>query len=192
MTGIHHTILLVAADPPRQRWLMVRYYRQKLLDGFELLKAAVYLCKLRAGGLASGGILCPLLVLFFFATPAYAVQSHGGAEGLVSHQLGHLLFIFAMAVLLFRLNGSHLSTAGWHEFRGFLWIILFWNLLTFTGHWMHYYVEDECFIHHDTRIIAFDIHNLPDLLFYLTRLDHLLLVPAFFLLLFAIRKWGRD
>ena len=135
--------------------------------------------------------ICSMLALVIGAAPrAYAVQSHGGAEGLVSHQLGHLLFFSGMSILLWRIRKAGLSGPGWQEFKIFLWFILLWNVLTFTGHWMHEMLVTGHFIRNDGRVLSFQVHTLSDLIFYLTRLDHLLLVPAFFLLLLAIRKWG--
>ncbi len=133
-----------------------------------------------------------LVTLFFPVAQAYGVQSHGGIEGLVSHQLGHFLFTFAMVVLLLQLSEFSLAGPGWNEFRGFLWCIIFWNLLTFAGHLMREEVAAESFTRHDGHVIAFQIDNFSNLLFYLTRLDHLLLVPAFFLLLLSIKKWGQN
>ncbi len=130
--------------------------------------------------------------LFFSAAQAHAVQVHSGAEGLVSHQLGHLLFTLAMVVLLLRLSRSQLQGPGWQEFKGFLWLIISWNALTFTGHWMQHSIPSGQFIRQNTHISAFVINSGFDLLFYLTRLDHLLLVPAFILLLLAIRNWGLE
>ncbi len=124
-------------------------------------------------------------------SPAYGVQSHGGAEGLISHQLGHILFTLAMVLLLFQLTRSRLTGPGWYEFRGFLWAIILWNTLTFTGHWMQEGMAAEFFIRQDNRIAAFQVDSFANLIFYLTRLDHLLLVPAFFMLLLALQKWGR-
>lgn len=121
---------------------------------------------------------------------AYGVQSHGGAEGLVSHQLGHLLFTLAMVVLLLRLGEFRMSGPGWYEFKGALYFFIFWNIFTFAGHWIGEKVTPESFIRQDGHVSAFQIDSFTDLLFYLTRLDHLILVPAFFLLLLAIRKWG--
>ncbi len=146
---------------------------------------------------AGYGILPTLILsqpaaLLFSAAQAQAVQVHGGAEGLVSHQLGHLLFTLAMVVLLFRLSRSQLQGHGWYEFKGFLWLIISWNALTFTGHWMQHSVTSNQFVRLNSKITAFQINNGFDLFFYLTRLDHLLLVPAFILLLLAIRNWGLE
>ena len=132
-----------------------------------------------------------LAIVILSATHAYAVQTHGGAEGLISHQLGHLLFFSGMLILLWRLKKAHLTGPGWQEFRVFLWLISLWNILTLTGHWKREVLETGHFLHHAGRVHGFRVDSLSDLIFYLTRLDHLLLVPAFFLLLLAIRKWGR-
>lgn len=138
-------------------------------------------------------LLCCLLITFFSPTSqAYGVQEHGGAEGLVSHQLGHLLFTFAMVTLLLRWSKSQLTGPGWYEFRGFLWLVVFWNLLTFTGHWLRENIVPESFIHHEGHVAAFQIDTFVDLVFYLTQLEPLLLIPAFFLLLLAIQKWGHS
>lgn len=128
-------------------------------------------------------------ILLIPAAQAYGVQSHSGTEGLVSHLLGHLLFTLAMVVLFLRLLRSKIQGPGWSEFKWFLAMIISWNVLTFSGHWMEQVVRAEQFVRHNNRITAFHINSFFDLVFYLTRLDHLLLVPAFVLLLLAIRNW---
>lgn len=120
---------------------------------------------------------------------AWAVQAHGGAEGLISHQIGHILFIMGMGYLLFRLYRIPTTGVGWFEFKVFLWLIIAWNLLTFAGHWMNEFVAPEKYIQSEGRTTAFAITNFMDAFFYLTRLDHLLLLPSFAFLLLALRKW---
>jgi len=132
-----------------------------------------------------------LAVLFLPASEVYAVQAHGGTEGLVSHQLGHTLFTLAMVVLLLRMKKTRLTGPGWNEFKKFLWLIISWNVLTFSGHWMREKMTVEHFILQNNHVSTFQADTLFDLIFYLTRLDHLLLVPAFFMLLLAIRNWER-
>ncbi|MBU0484344.1 MAG: hypothetical protein KKB30_07505 [Proteobacteria bacterium] len=123
------------------------------------------------------------------ANPAWAVQAHGGIEGLVAHQIGHLLFVVGMGYLLFRLYKIEMVGPGWFEFKGFLWLILVWNFLTFSGHWLNEYVSPAKFAKVDGHTIAFYLRSLTDAFFYLTRLDHLFLVPALAFLLLALRKW---
>ena len=131
--------------------------------------------------------------LFAFAVPeaAWAVQAHGGAEGLVSHQIGHLLFTTGMAYLLIRIYRSGLKGAGWFQFKIFLSLLIVWNLLTFTGHWLNEFVDKTKFIKtgHQT---SFQVETFQDAVYYLTRLDHLALVPAFAFLLLALRHWRQE
>ena len=58
---------------------------------------------------------------------AWAVQQHGGAEGLVSHQIGHLLFIIGMFYLLYRLQVASPTGGGWPHFKLFVWLIICWK-----------------------------------------------------------------
>jgi len=135
--------------------------------------------------------LVPMLLILAGAAPAWAVQHHGGSEGLVSHQLGHLLFIVGMAYLLSHLDRLGLAGPGWKAFRGFLWTIIAWNLLTLSGHWLDERIDPGQYLTGGGRISAFTINSFTDAYFFLTRLDHLLLVPAFVLLLLALHRWSR-
>ncbi|MEN8141162.1 MAG: hypothetical protein ABFR97_08080 [Thermodesulfobacteriota bacterium] len=145
--------------------------------------------KIRSGRFCLTALLLPFLLPLLLTTPAWAVQTHGGAEGLVSHQIGHLLLFSAMVILLIRQRRFKMRGAGWHYFRVFLWLIILWNILTFTGHWLREGVEMDRFVRSNTHITAFRVEGLYDLIFYLTRLEHLLLVPAFFCLLIAVKRW---
>ncbi len=138
-------------------------------------------------------LVLPFLSLFLFwgATPAWAVQSHGGAEGLVSHQVGHVLFFVGMVILLARQYHKKLVGPGWREFKVFLFLIIAWNCLTFIGHWMRETVDMDKFIKANTHIEGFQATTAYDFLFYITRLDHILLVPAFFFLLMAVKRWDQ-
>lgn len=143
--------------------------------------------------LISTSFLRTFFVLLFdgWTTSAWAVQQHAGAEGLVSHQIGHLLFISGTGYMLFRLYLGRISGPGLFEFKGFLWLIILWNCLTFTGHWMREFVDPNKIITDEGHVVAFSIGNFSDVLFYLTRLDHLVLVPSFYCLLLALKKWSR-
>jgi len=131
--------------------------------------------------------------LLFLLEPqaAWAVQTHGGSEGLVSHQVGHLLFSVGMGYLLFKLYRMRQYGPGWRSFKAFLWLLILWNIATFSGHWMNEFVDQEKFLYVDGHTVAFTIRSFFDLLYYLTRLDHLLLVPSFFCLLLSLKKWSQ-
>ena len=51
-------------------------------------------------------------------------------------------------------------------------------------------VDSAAFTRINSKIVAYSINDIGDAYFYLTRLDHLLLVPAFIFLFMALRKWG--
>jgi len=139
------------------------------------------------------GLLYTAIVFFLVFCPAsaWAVQHHGGAEGLAAHEIGHFLFIVGMFFLLYRLYRGHVSGPGWFEFRAFLWLIILWNILTFCGHLQWEFMSADKFIHTDGRITAFTISTPGDVFFYFSRLDHLLSLPAFVFLAAALHKWRK-
>ncbi|MDX1776528.1 MAG: hypothetical protein R3297_08090 [Desulfobulbales bacterium] len=122
---------------------------------------------------------------------ALAVQAHGGAEGLVSHQIGHIMFIAGMGYLLYRIVSNRIEGPGWSEFKLFLVTILLWNFLTFTGHWLHEVVDASKFMSRNGVTVAYKPGGFTDYYYYLTRLDHLVLVPSFVFLLLALKKWSQ-
>jgi hypothetical protein len=132
------------------------------------------------------------LLIWGWAAPALAVQTHGGGEGLVAHQIGHLLFVIGMASLLFHLGRMGVAGPGWGCFRGFLGTIVAWNILTMTGHWLDERIDPDRFLTVGGQIDAFTVTGFTEACFYLTRLDHLLLVPSFVLLMLALRRWSQS
>jgi len=122
----------------------------------------------------------------------WAVQRHGGAEGLVAHQISHFLFVLGISYLLYKICKTGFKDQGWVEFKSFLWLLISWNLLTFSGHWMDEFIAPDQFVRDGGRTIGMAVDGAWDFFFYLTHLDHLLLVPAFTLLLLALRKWERQ
>ncbi len=138
--------------------------------------------------------LYAVIVFFFIFCPAsaWAVQHHGGAEGFAAHEIGHVLFIVGMFLLLYRLYRGHISGPGWFEFRAFLWLIILWNILVFCGHWQGMFMSADKFIRTNGRITAFVVSTPADVFFYLSRLDHLLSLPAFVFLAVALLKWRKQ
>ncbi|GAB4341348.1 MAG: hypothetical protein Kow0089_15630 [Desulfobulbaceae bacterium] len=132
-----------------------------------------------------------LLLLLLLPESSWAVQQHGGTEGLISHQVGHLLFICGMLYVFLRLRRFSARSAGWSEFRLFVTLIILWNLLTFYGHWHHELVDPDKFMKVNGRTTGFHVSTPMDALFFLSRLDHLLLLPAFLCLLMALLRWSK-
>lgn len=124
--------------------------------------------------------------------PAWAVQTHGGPEGLVAHQFGHVLFAAGMISLLGIGSRARWSGAGWSRFKAFLWLIVLWNGITFTGHLLDQAIDPGQFVREGGQILQFEAAGLVDWMYYLTRLDHVVLIPALFFLLAALRLWSRS
>jgi hypothetical protein len=122
---------------------------------------------------------------------AWAVQGHEGAnEGLVVHQIGHVLFIGGLLFLLNQLRRLPITYGG-IEFKWFLWLIILWNTLAFHEHWYKATVDPAKFIRTAGRTTAFIISTPLDALYYFSRMDHLLLLPAFLCLMVALNKWRK-
>jgi len=129
------------------------------------------------------------LLLLAVASPAWAMQGHSSAEGLVVHQLGHLLFAGAMLFLLIRSHLDRWTGPGWARFNCFLRLITFWNILTFSGHWLGSAIADDRFVMAGERVVGMKIGSLAEAFFYCTSLDHLVLVPALVCLVLALQQW---
>lgn len=135
--------------------------------------------------------LSALFILSISAPPAWAVQTHGGAEGLVSHQIGHVLFMIGVVSLIGQVYKHRINGPGWSSFKLFLWLILLWNCLTFSGHWLNEIVSLDKFIQVDGHLRGFHITTVGDAIFYASRLDHLVQIPAFIFLFLAIKQWNK-
>ncbi|MCP4342624.1 MAG: hypothetical protein GY799_28020 [Desulfobulbaceae bacterium] len=134
-------------------------------------------------------IICAFFFLIIETNPAWGVQSHGGAEGLVSHQISHILFLIGLGYLLFHLYQIQKKDPGWLEFKFFLWLIIVWNVVSFSSHLINEFVAPEKFVKDGEIIVSYYIEDFADVIFYLTRFDHLVLVPSLVCLLLALRKW---
>ena len=84
--------------------------------------------------------------LAVWAEPAFAVLQRGGSEGLISHQIGQILFISGMIYLLYLIYHYRITGPGWFEFKAFPWLVIMWNILTFTAHWMRKTADPEKFL----------------------------------------------
>ena len=132
---------------------------------------------------------CVFLLACVYSPPVWAVQTHGGSEGLVSHQIGHLLFIIGMATILFMVLYSRITGPGWLMFKGFLVLIVLWNVLTFSGHWLNEFIDMEKFVYSHGNKVGFRVENSADFFFYISQLDHLVLIPALIFLGFSLKIW---
>jgi hypothetical protein len=121
---------------------------------------------------------------------ALALQPHGPPEGLYVHQMAHILFAGAMIFLLYYLRKERLPGLQWFTWSGILFIL--WNLNALVGHTAEVYVEPQDFLGGPAHLSRRLIMSGPiALTYYLAKLDHLILVPAFILLYFGLQALAR-
>jgi hypothetical protein len=125
-----------------------------------------------------------LAVIIFDPRPTLALQSHGPPEGLYVHQLAHFFFAATLLFLIWEIK--HEGLAGLPGFRQIRWacgFFVLWNVVAFVGHWSEVLLVPQVFLGQpgdlSQRLI---MSRIAAWIYYLTKLDHLILVPAFFLL----------
>ncbi len=137
-----------------------------------------------------------LACLVLMARPVHAVQVHAAPEGLYAHQLSHVFFAFSMALLVYWLRQRQLvKQPGWRLIQYAAILFVLWNLDSMLAHYLDgrsnlYAKIDEASLH--GRITLLKGPEALVLLYYLSRMDHLLSVPAMALLFLGLRLLLRD
>lgn len=139
------------------------------------------------------GLLVALIVLVGqLAAPsgAWSFQSHPAPEGLYAHQMAHLFFIIAMAMLAYWLEFNRFTVhRGWRLIQMSCILFLLWNLVAITGHWVEVRIPREV-LQGDpdwTQRIELGSNRL-NWLYYFLKLDHLYCVPAIVCLFLGVRS----
>jgi len=139
-------------------------------------------------------LLSPLcFILFFSPDSAWALQTHGPPEGLYVHQMAHVLFMGALIYLFWDIRRSSFQQRGWVYLQLFCLLMFLWNFIAFTGHEAHHHMKPTDFFYGDSYFqtkLIFPLTSLK-LTYYLTKLDHLISVPALFFLYLALRAFYR-
>jgi len=90
--------------------------------------------------------ICIVIILAYLIgnqTAASAFQSHPAPEGLYVHQLAHCFFSFAMGMLAYWLQANGLTREkGWRLIQLSCILLILWNLVAFTGHWVEEMISD--------------------------------------------------
>lgn len=123
-------------------------------------------------------------VIFLGPRPALALQTHGPPEGLYVHQLAHVLFAAALLFLIWQVKYEGLTgLPGFRQLRWACGLFVLWNVVAFLGHWSEELLLPQAFQGQpgdlSRRLV---MSRFSAWMYYLTKLDHLILVPAFFLL----------
>jgi len=141
-----------------------------------------------------------IITLLIHVDQAFALQTHGEPEGIYVHQMAHVLFSAALIYLYWHTRRTQETTSrGWFYFQLFCLFLILWNILAFTGHEVFEHLGDSDFIAKDTwgAKLAPPI-TFTKLLYYITKMDHFLIVPALMALVVSLRSFyleareGRD
>jgi len=134
---------------------------------------------------------CKILMIAAFLIPAlpqnlYALQFHSSSEGIITHQIGHMFFLFSMVVLMFIISGKGLTAhKGWRLIQLSAFFFILWNGCAITAHFLDnqiYAVSVERLAKGYAKIRTQNHSGLLGWTYYTLKLDHLLCVPAMFLM----------
>ncbi len=122
---------------------------------------------------------------------SWATQIHDRPEGLFAHQMAHIFFMTSMIFLVYWLRKNRfVEQKGWRliQYSGILFIL--WNIDAMLVHWMDCLIDSSvfvgCQVDWSKQLI---IKGHPELIiYYIGKMDHLLCVPAIFLLYLGIKK----
>ncbi len=129
-----------------------------------------------------GGSVAFLLAMLLFPLPAFAVQVHAEPEGLYVHQMAHIFFIFSMGTLIYWLRERRLTAhKGWRRLQYAAFFFILWNLNALINH--HLEGREDLFSVATPGVFTAWISPNPGvewvaLVSYVTKMDHLLCVPA--------------
>jgi hypothetical protein len=151
-------------------------------------------CSWRHRGIKLGALL--FLFSLVFVRPVLATQVHGDPEGLYAHQIGHVFFIFSMAILIYWLRDRRLvKIKGWRYVQYAALFFILWNAGAFLTH--HFEEIGGFFTVKRTGLmsstISFSRENyILGLLLYFIKMDHLVLLPAIMFLHAGLRHLVKD
>lgn len=133
------------------------------------------------------------LCLLFLPENAWALQSHGPPEGLYVHQMAHIFFFLALVYLFWDIRRSSFSDKGWRYIEAFCGFMIVWNVVAFIGHGVAAHISQHLvpapgYLH--SRIQG--PVELHEIVYYITKFDHLLAVPALFCLCVGMRALCRS
>jgi len=136
--------------------------------------------------------IIPLLCLLLLspAHNAWALQSHGGPEGIYVHQMAHVLFMASLGYLHWHTRRTQDEGKGWKLLRFACFMLFCWNALAFTGHLALEHLSMADFLDKDTWGEQLVLPITPvKTLYYITKMDHFLMVPALLALVVSLRTF---
>jgi hypothetical protein len=143
----------------------------------------------RLGQILSG------VILVLLSSPGYALAFGPGwvTQGSYVHQTAHLLFAGAMFFFIHEVGRQELR-----KFRGFrylrwaAWFFAIWNLDAIVGHFSEWALTNPVILGEGVskRLV---MESFDSWLFYVTQLNHfILLPPAFYLFYRGLKAFARE
>ncbi|MCP4719612.1 MAG: hypothetical protein GY860_09165 [Desulfobacteraceae bacterium] len=120
--------------------------------------------------------------LILFPMDVFATQLHASSEGIITHQVGHLFFLFSMVTLIFTVTGKGLDKQkGWRLIQYSAFFFILWNLDAIAAHFFDnqiHVVKIENLSFGKIRVITNNNSSMLAWFYYVLKLDHLLCVPG--------------
>jgi hypothetical protein len=136
-------------------------------------------------------IILSTFLLLLQSADAWALQPHGGGEGLYIHQMAHVFFMVTLTYLYLHTRRTQdLVSRGWRYLRLFCVLLFFWNLMAFVGHETAVHLSIDDFIDEGTwsaQLVA--PLNALKVIYFVAKMDHFLTVPALLALFFSLRSF---
>ena len=135
--------------------------------------------------------LLPFSYELLITSEAWAVQVHGPPEGLYVHQMAHASFALSMVFLLYMLHVRPLGDcAGWKYLKISVFFFLLWNIDTLIAHTLGTWLSGDAIQGSsmlDQMLVGKKDWRL--VLFYITKNDHFLCVPAMAFMFLFLRTF---
>jgi hypothetical protein len=117
----------------------------------------------------------------FLLTPARALAfvPHD-YPGAYPHQIAHLFFAFSTGIFIYYVYRNRLTgDKAWRFIAWSGWLFIVWNLFTFAGHQVEMRIDADAFTDRESFFDGRVELTVLTGFYYLYKLDHLILVPAF-------------
>ena len=123
-----------------------------------------------------------ITALILLPLDVYATQIHTSSEGIITHQVGHLFFLFSMGVLILTIIGKGLNKQkGWRMIQYSAFFFILWNIDAVIAHFLDnqvHAIKIENISLTQIKLVSQNDSSVLPWLYYTLKLDHLLCVPA--------------
>lgn len=136
-------------------------------------------------------IIAVFFSLFLIPSKAWAIVPHA-YQGIYIHQMGHIFFIISCLFISWVIFKKNLyKEKGWKYILFAEAFFALWNIDAFIGHISEYWIEPSQIIGNREGWDYFKreiILEGKEYLYYITKHDHILLVPAMFMFYLGLRE----